>query len=79
MIFHSVLLLDEITAILSFFLIPIRNNALETALACSMYSCVDVFIQTPPCFVFKASGIEVYLVDNKGNQRVWLLESLYSS
>jgi hypothetical protein len=46
-------------------LIPIRNNALETALACSMYSCVDVFIQTPPCFVFKASGIEVYLVDNK--------------
>ena len=39
---HSVLLLDEIIAILSFFCIPNLNNALEIAFALLIYSCEDV-------------------------------------
>ena len=55
--FHSVLFEEEIIAILSLFSIPNRNKALETALALSTYSCVEVFTQTPLYLVTKQSEI----------------------
>src|SRR6218665_2017927 len=52
---HSVRLLEEIMAILSFFWIPNRNKALEIVLAFSIYSFVEVFTHWPFCLVTKAS------------------------
>ena len=60
-IFHSVLLLDEMIAILSFFWTPNCIKALEIALALAIYSSVDVLIHFPSFFSarhFKAKASE---------------------
>ena len=45
---HSVLLFEEMIAILSFFSTPKCNKALDKALALLIYSCVDVLTQSEP-------------------------------
>ena len=53
--FHSVLLLLEIKAILSSFFTPNLIRALEIVFAFAIYSSVDVFSHTPLYLVTKAS------------------------
>lgn len=67
-IFHSVLLEEEITAILSFGFTPNRSNPRLIALAWLIYSSVEVDTHLPLYFEVKAFSDCTFLIGNLGCQ-----------